>query len=197
MSDILNLLQTNIDNAVSQFSTLLLKAADVMNKNMCIDPNKPRVSANWFDQNCLEKKKQVRVCLQKYQRNKNEENKTQYVLSRRSYKQLLERKREAFNKSKITKICDNINNSTVFWREVKSVMNVNRHKTNNIHTAEWFTFFRNTFQSPVLNPPICEESKDIIYIRGGTHEEDLNSDITEEEILIALSKQKLKKVPRV
>ena len=73
-----------------------------------------------------------------------EADKTVYTNFRRTYKQLVKKKKSDFFSSITTEINSTMNNSTQFWKLISQLTPSNR-VLNNIDTNEWYTYFSNLF----------------------------------------------------
>ena len=89
---------------------------------------KTNVSEKWFDQECLTNKLSLRRSLQTYRNNRTEENKMHYHQMRKTYKNLLKRKKSFFNENRVTNLCNNINNPNTFWKEIKKITSTTKAK---------------------------------------------------------------------
>ena len=154
-------------------------------------------SKTFFDKECYEQKLILRKCLRKYKRKNNNENKTEYTECRKKYKSFIENKKKIFNKSYVSYLLNNFNNSKLFWKEIKSIT-LHENNYNNIETEQFYIYFKSVFQKDFSPPPICLEPNQTAYITFDDQNEtllDLNADITLEEVESSLSSIKSSKSP--
>ena len=97
---------------------------------------------DWFDDECAQKKKTVKRALKRFQRSKKEntEYRETYVSERKEYKQLLARKKTEFDRAKIARLKQSVNDPKLFWQTIRSV---NRKVTiyNDITKEQWYEHF--------------------------------------------------------
>ena len=153
LDDLLKELENDVIFVVRVLSSILCKNAQSMLKTVIIRHGEAHSKPTWFDKECYQYKRVVRQSLHKYSNNPNEANKKTYVSLRRDYKILLKSKRLLYSNSKILSVCSNIKNSSVFWREINSVLQTPT-SSNNIPVHEWHTFFIRLFQQNTTPAPI-------------------------------------------
>ena len=78
---------------------------------------------DWFDDECAQKKKTVKKALKRFQRSKKEntEYRETYVSERTEYKQLLARKKTEFDRARIARLKQSVNDPKLFWQTIRSV----------------------------------------------------------------------------
>ena len=185
---------TDIDKCVNDFSHMLTNCAHNMQVNFTYR-TKPVPSKTWFDNECHTSKSLLRRSLHTYTNNRTAENKTKYNQLRKNYKYLLKRKRRLFNEKRVNKLCNNLNNPTNFWKEIKQIIKSTK-PTNSIKLDQWFTYFKNIFQQITTVPRIFNETQDFVYTyKNADNLLALNEDIQIPEIVNAISKLKPNKSP--
>ena len=191
---LMNSMPVDFNNAVNEFTSLLSNAACTMKKKVYIIPEKPTHNNSWFDVECQNLKDTLRRILHKYSNNRSQENKDQYVALRREYKQLLDSKKRIYSENKVASLCEHLNDSSMFWREIRKILCPKRN-INNISIYDWFIFFQDMFRGTDHIPPICLETIHPIYVDANASETPLNSDITKYEIIEAIDNVKSRKSP--
>ena len=100
---------------------------------------KKKLLNDWFDDECAQKKKTVKGALKRFQRSKKEntEYRETYVSERKEYKQQLARKKTKFDRERIARLKQSINDPKLFWQTIRSV---NRKVTiyNDITKEQWY-----------------------------------------------------------
>ena len=78
---------------------------------------------DWFNEECKQKKGTVKRVFKRFQKSKKEniEIREMYIKERKEYKQLLTRKKNEFDRRRIEKLKQSINDPKIFWRTIRSV----------------------------------------------------------------------------
>ena len=163
--------------------------------------------AAWFDSECLEKKKETRAKLNRYRGlhrkamrlsdkdaaeveeaiAESEEAREIFVNARKSYRALLKIKERDFKMKEINTLLSGSENSTDFWKQIRKMGCSKKKRTvNNISMEDWAKHFKHVFQSNEDfiqdNSVECEGNDDTEHF--------LNTGISEEEIIQAITKLK-------
>ena len=157
--DTMLIMNTNIDlsgECIGAFSELLLNCAHMMRKSIAFNPAKPKCISTWYDKACYDKKRVVRKSLHKHAKSRCLVTKANYVQLRREYKSLLRAKRHSYCRDKTIFLLSSLNDSRVFWKEIRSVCIKPRVRCD-IDIAQWYRYFKGVFQVPSTSPPICNE----------------------------------------
>ena len=195
VTDTTLILNMNIDlsgECIGAFSELLLNCAHMMRKSIVFNPTKPKRIITWFDKTCYDKKRIVRKSLHKYAKSRCPNTKATYVQLRREYKSLLNTKRLSYCRDKTTFLMTNLNNSRVFWKEIRSVCIKPRVRCD-IDITQWYRYFKDVFQIPSTPPPICKEQIIPSTASNSALPHILNSPITYEEVRTAVQRSQPKK----
>ena len=180
-----DLLDSNVDSALELFTQCLHEASECM-RIKCQARKKKK--SEWFDEECSKAKKESRRTLNIFRRTRNEDDRLVYVTARKLYKKLLRTKRYEYRKQKAQSLADNISDSSLFWKELRSIGCGNKeHLKNNIKLTDWVNHFKGVFQ--------CEEAeqKEHTNIQADLSDQpdhELNKEILEEEVNAAINKLK-------
>ena len=151
---------------------------------------------DWFDEECAQKKKTVKRALKRFQRSKTEntEYRETYVSERKEYKQLLARKKTEFDRARIARLKQSINDPKLFWQTIRSV---NKKVTiyNGITKEQWYEHFFQVFNTSALADTLTqadeiadaetvEEMPEVLF----------NEAISKQEVVASIGKLKSGKV---
>jgi hypothetical protein len=134
-----NLLDLNVNEALQLFNNTVKQAADCMKQQVCI--NRVKRKDEWFDLECRNERQKVRTLLRTFGRTLHKEDRQIFCVSRKEYKNLLQRKRKAHNKIMFNEIVLNINNQQCFWKSVHAVFKKQVYSHNSITMDEWRNHF--------------------------------------------------------
>ena len=185
----------NIDGAVACYNTILIEASSCMVKRI---PKSTAIcnAPEWFDVDCKNLKRTVQKNLRHFRKTKRDREKDVYIQNRKQYKQMIYCKRKEFNKRKIKHIRSNINNPSIFWREVNKVCKTTRSK-NNISLEAWHNHFKTLYNNINISHPddSCFNSPTVVYneLNNPDQDHELNSEISEQEIGESIANLKRKK----
>ena len=151
------------DLALDKFNNCLKDAAQCMRKTLVINNNKTQ---NWFDQECRLKRAEVRKELSCYNtkvRNRDtiidayqdkdkqiiddvvqqtNSQRQKYCISRREYKNLIERKKKEYNEKTIAKLLAALDSQRDFWATMRAIAPKRQYCKNNISQETWFNYFK-------------------------------------------------------
>ena len=194
LSECVDLIDTNVDTSLLQFNDSILNAASCMKKQFKCHSNSYNNKCNWFDNDCIRQKKEVRTYLNRYKRTKDDQTKEQYIAVRRKYKHFLKQKRKQFCKCKAKRLVSNCkNNSVSFWSDIKNI-SAERQAKSNIDINTWYNYFKDVFHSVKGVPPICLEMlQPTTFLNDNYNHLITNELISPEEILHSFKKIKPKK----
>lgn len=146
-----------------------------------------RMSEKWFDCECFQKRKATRAALRKYMQHREGEDKQRYVECRRDYKQTCKRKQIKYKDEKVQSLQENLNNPTIFWKELRSCCGLLKKQSvqNSITKEEWVTHFRKVFCSDESN---VDDWQNIDNFETVTNNEQLDGQITRDEVQKAIQK---------
>ena len=195
-----NLMQANstgdIDENVSKFSKIIDGVCDPLfaktfnvhvvsdNKNYTVSTNNP-----WFDEECQTMRAIFYTKLNIFRESKTDENLTNLVSARSSFKTLIRRKRYLYDKSKTEKlISTKYENAKAYWRLLKQTANKNTKQS--ISSKKFAEYFK------AVNDPddrFYQIDEDILfyneqYVRGEFQImfDELNREISKTELTSAI-----------
>ena len=204
-------LNVDVNKSLVLFTDYLLRAGECMKKR--IFQAKSVRKSEWFDQECIQSKKECRRLLREYRKakkskncicpdkryvpeinNKNHtsctchEKREAFVENRKIYRKLLKQKRQQFRQVTAENLCKNMNAPSIFWNDLKKLGLRNKSRTNNcISIQEWFQHFQKLFR-------VDENNTDNAINTESSIEEDkdhvLNQVITSHEVEEAIKKIK-------
>ena len=181
------IIDTDINLALGIFNEGLKECAECMRKTVFFNKNKR--SDNWFDHECVMKRKHVRTLLRRYRRNLCPNVRHEFVVSRREYKKFLKQKEKCYNDMLLNKLLSSIRNQKEFWDTLNKASFKKKQPKNSIDIDVWFQHFRS-----LLDKEDCSNC----YI-DGEHDDltnnYMNRPISAEEIEFAFRKLKNGKAP--
>ena len=141
------LVHSDINKALEVFVTCLQDASGCMIKK--IKTGGFKHGKKWFDQECFKKRKLTRASLRKFRRTQKEEDRICFVQNRKEYNVLKRIKKQNFYRQKVDYLAINVNNTKIFWKEVRGFLRKDRqHDTGNkISTNDWYEHFKRVFNS--------------------------------------------------
>lgn len=201
-------IDTNIDTSIDNFYSILKEAGKEMTHSIKIG-GIDKKKKGWFDKECSTKKKLARTTLNKLTKTSKEkepiryeELKKEYMERRLEYQKTTREKKRQFKKNTYDSLIKDKKDSKKFWRTIKTV-NYKKIKHAEISAEEWQKYF-----SELLDP-IRRDSKQTAHPQNNTLDQtdtatrnrveidQLDTDITEEEVSIAISKLKDGKSPGI
>ena len=167
------------------FTEALLQAASGM-KTKGTNTGKKKYDNKWFDKDCHSKKKEVKQCLRRFRRTRNDDDFDLYSKQRKEYKCLIENKKREDKKASASALLESVKNSSDFWKEVRKHRK-RRTLVNNIQTKEWLDHFDRVFNESTKNTVSDSnvESNDGIQ-EEETFDDILDCEITEQEVRNAI-----------
>ena len=131
-------------------------------------------------------KKEVKQCLRRFRRTRNNDDFDLYSKQRKEYKCLIENKKREDKKASASALLESVKNSSDFWKEVRKHRKP-RTLVNNIQTKEWLDHFDRVFNESTKN--IVSDSN--VESNDGIQEEEtfddiLDCEITEQEVRNAI-----------
>ena len=188
LQDAINLIDNDINSALNKLNEVIKLAAIGMKKRVWV--NKGSRQQGWFDKECRTFRKKVRKSLRSFKSTLSGNDRFNYCKLRREYKNLIYRKKKDFNNLMINKLIESINCQESFWKQIHEMMPRKKMISNNIQMENWFQHFKLLLekedeQDVVVNNEVLNEDQDNNHV--------LNRPITEEEILLAIRKLKLRK----
>jgi CRISPR/Cas system-associated protein endoribonuclease Cas2 len=197
LEDAINLIDTDIDQALYMFNEIIRNSAQQMKKRIYL--NGKRREESWFDKECRESRKLVRKTLRKFRRTLNADDRFEFCKARREYKHLLFLKKKVYKATEIEKLVKSVDDQQEFWKQVHNILPKGGRVKNNISIEQWFDHFKKLLETR-------EEIEDTIntnahgFVDACNDDEEshsmwFNQKITKEEILLAIRKLKLRKAP--
>ena len=188
----IDMIDFDINNALDIFNEAIRACALCMRKRIRIDNNGYAKSKNWFDNDCVQKRKEVRRLLRRFRKSLNTDDRNEYCVSRREYKHLLNHKKKCYMDGLLNKLTDSIHNQQEFWNTMRKISGAKRLAQNNISMENWFSHFKTLLEKPVASET---DNVDINVTAADNDAEYFAYDrpITKEEILLALRRIKRNK----
>ena len=189
MQDAHLVLGSDLDDSIEIFQNALYGAAACMVRKR---GKKKKHVNDWFDDECAQKKKTVKRALKRFQRSKKEntEYRETYVSERKEYKQLLARKKTEFDRARIARLKQSINDPKLFWQTIRSV---NRKVTiyNDITKEQWYEHFFRVFNTSALADTLTQAGE----IADAETDEEMpevlfNEAISKQEVVASIGKLK-------
>ena len=181
----------NIDTKAEILTKFLHEAADeVFSKNITIyqttygDKNIQNDRPKWFDENCYTSKQDFKTARKVFTRNKTNENRTSFVKARTKYNRARQKAKKRYKYNEGKKL-ENIakKQPRKFWKSLKKCYKKSQTGNNDVKIDDFFDHF-NTLLGQ--NPDNNENDTDF----GNVQNDDLDKNISEQEIRCAVFKQK-------
>lgn len=172
-------LETNVEDALLLFNDCIKNAAQCMVRKCNVSGN--RKNAVWYDQECKEAKVNCRKKLKSFRKcMKDATRRKMYVDSRKQYKSIVKQKKQEFRKNTADLLKNSLNNSEVFWKELRKIGGCKKSTLSDVISLEdWYEHFKNVYKQ-------CEErvNDDSIPENDMEDEKDhrLNAAITKDEV---------------
>ncbi|UYV73369.1 hypothetical protein LAZ67_10002875 [Cordylochernes scorpioides] len=179
LSDIEDGNETDINTKIVNFTTQIYTAMESANI-IKFAKRRHQLSKPWYDKDCYIMKKTTKVSLQRCRNSNNTHDRQKYFEARREYLNLLQRKRDEFNKDK-NEMIKNAKDPKSFWNAIAAF----RKKPiiqGEIDIKEWFLFYKN-----LLNKENNEATFTLNQMIGWK-DPDLDAEITLEEIYDVVKK---------
>lgn len=176
-------IKDNIDEALDDLVSCLITASDCMKKKVYVRKGRNRPRAVWFDEECHNARKQTRSKLKKYRQSREEEDRLQYEISNKKYRNMIRNKKKEFKRDKAASLASNVNNASLFWKELKSLGGEKKTRiSDEIDITQWYDHFKGVFGHTEDN----SENGNVTFINEDSPlDEDnhpLNSKIQEDEV---------------
>jgi len=139
---------SNTSTALEILVDCLQRASACMLKRVKIG-GQQKVIQKWFDKECVKNRRQTRTLLRAFKRTKDANERTQYVIARQQYKDLLRRKKQLYKALRAQSLSNSVNNPNVFWKELRLACGLVKKKTvgNNISLDQWREHFMKVFET--------------------------------------------------
>ena len=112
-----NLIEDCPAKSLEIFTEALLQTANGM-KTKGTNTGKKKYDNKWFDKDCHSRKKEVKQCLRRFRRTRNNDFDL-YSKQRKEYKCLIENKKREDKKVSASALLESVKNSSDFWKEVR------------------------------------------------------------------------------
>ena len=189
------IMETDINGSLQLFNKIMKKANNPMRKSFMIK-NGGTPPKKWFDKECRKKKTETKKQLGKLNRinalnkpNEYQQEKKKYLDKKVEYHQLVRDKRKEFNCQTKKQILDDIKDSKKFWRRIK-MLSANRPKLPNIPIQTWEEHFNKVHNPEELNDETNVNLTEEIFGPEEVRDEELDAEITQEEIKQSINKLK-------
>ena len=181
----IHLIDVNINEALHTFNECIQQSAEVMKKRIPI--NKTKSLGDWFDHECVLTRRKVRRLLRTYNKSLKKEDRNNYTVARREYKNLLQRKKREFNDTVLHRLVASIGNQKDFWKNVQNVSFKATQPKSNIDIDTWFKHFKSLLEIDTDSENVSTDMEDV-HINGC-----IDRPISKEEVLMAIRKLKNRK----
>ena len=178
---------TDVDDYTDALTHSIVQPCEFMIKSFtcvqkCVQTNK------WYDRDCLLFKKNLRRLLHRYSRSLNENHKQVYFDARKQYKKLVREKKGNYRSKVICVLENSLKTPDLFWKQIREISG-NKRKHNNIGNDAWYQHFKSVFNPNLDTTDNCifESSKSYVNTED---EDELVSEITDDEIILSISKLK-------
>lgn len=185
-----------IDHVVKEFTQFIHdNAFDVFgttyrSKSCRSRPGK--VNREWFDENCVSAKHEFTTARNRFNRDKNEQTRLNFIQARTSYNRV---KRKAYQAYKIKegRRINNLakSNPRKFWKNINRTYKKSSPTPDSLTVDELYNHFENVFGEQSLNPDNIEPDINQSY------SEDLDANFTESELRSAIFSQNNNKMPGI
>ena len=182
----------NVDFLVERLTACVVQSADFMSKTY---RNRKHAMQKkpWFDGECFNIRKKVRILLRRYRNNMSQNNKNEYIQNRKMYKELLRQKKSNYNRVMSVSLSSNIQNPEAFWSQVRKICRCYK-QVPNISLQDWYDHFTKVMcDSNHRLPDGWELEIDQRYNKIATEDDDLNAPFDSSEVQLALSSLRAKK----
>ena len=193
----------DIDASVENFSEIISTVSKPMEINMHIGPRRQKNTKGWFDKECADKRKATRKTLNHLNWiNKNQDptkyqtKKQEYITARTEYQKLIKEKKITYRRITYNTLVEDSKDSKKFWSTINK-LNTRKKKIANITAQQWeqhFTDLLNPAHPRSQTNSLGEDNQDPVdHTNTTTIEleiEELDKEITEEELSTALKKLK-------
>ena len=192
------LLVTDIELSLMKFNEIIMNAGKCMQVTIRTGGN-AGIKNPWFDEECKVAKKEAKHALTKVRlaERRNDEVRAErlreYKIKRATYQNMVKRKKMDYKQNIFDKLKNNAGDSSAFWSLIKGIRSV-RQGIPDIDMNKWEEHF-----NLVLNPGLmkegvaCETQPDDTDESDIIEVEELDTEITLEEVLRAISNLKTKK----
>jgi len=182
--------ELDIDDVVTKLTKCLINSGTFMEKSVLCRKSIKKLP--WFDGECYDSRRNVRRLLRVFKKSMLKEDRDEYFAHRKAYKLLVKTKKANYQKTISTALCSYVGYPQMFWSQIRR-LNFKYSTTPNISKENWFNYFKRNFQgTEPVDKPMTEERETDLY---EVEEDELNSEITEEEIKSAINQLKLRKSP--
>lgn len=187
MQKAFSMLEDDVDSALNIFVDCLRSSSSCMIKESKTGTFNLRKKATWFDVECRNAKKEANCKLKLWRKTKTASDRQVYVVLRNRYRGIIKAKKKEYRKTLVNTLLTNVNNPSVFWKELKSLGGTTKAQPSlRISLDEWFTHFRNVFSESEVpsNQQYTQFSSDNL----SDDEHVLNTPIKKEEVIHAIHK---------
>ena len=152
-----------------------------------------RINKPWFNAQCHELKHQFKNARNTFNRNKNDENRRNFVRLRTKYNKVKQKARSTYKYNEGMKISRLANsNPRTFWKKLKSFNKKKQPKPSNLSLDDLFIHFKNMFGNDNQE---TDENDINNQAENVTQDEELDCNITEAELRSAVMSQNNNKSP--
>lgn len=177
----------NLEADVNNFINIIKKTAEELDMKKNIFQNKKNIKEKrpWYNEECKELKKEVKIMYNRAKRDGFEEDCTlQYVETKKKYRKFIKLKKDEYSSYQISMLSTSKDPNT-FWNTLNE-MRTRKYATNTISIEEWQEYFTAFYKE--------KKVENYIWSLEPSHSF-LDCDIEMSEVVNALNKLKNKKAP--
>ena len=201
---------TEIEPSLANFYDTIDNIIKPMKKTLYLGGKKKKPIQEWYDKDCTENKKKTMRALKRLNRidkntqpNKYQEKRNKYVTARTEYQKLIRDKKKEHRKQMYEKLVASTKDSREFWNTIRKTR-VRHNKIADISPTQWEQHF-----TQLLNPDGIENTQEnnnpTEHQRQAAEQineqnvciEDLDKEISKEELGLAFQKLKKRKAPGI
>ena len=181
----MNIVDNDVNAALDIFNDCIKDCAECMTKEVHID--RKRKSEDWFDRECIMCRRHVRKLLRVCRRTSKIEDQQAFVVARREYKNLINRKRKQHNNTLLNNLVRSVGNQKEFWNSIRKVSFKRTQPQNNIRIDMWFEHFKSLLETEING----NDNTDSLL--NEEEDDSMNRPISKEEVLLALKNLRMEK----
>lgn len=198
LDDATKCIADNAERALGKFVSLILDSGQCMRHEIRFGGSARRRQNNtWFDQECRELKREAGRALHRYMRTLRDIDRQSYTLKRTQYKLKIKEKKNVYKQSVRDSLVQNRNDSNLFWTTIRKVRPQVSNINVSISISAWKDYFAGLLgqraterERQAGEREDCDnDDEDHVYV------DDLDCEITEEEVRSAIRKLKCGKAP--
>ena len=198
LDDAMNSIAGNAERALGQFVSLILDSSQCMRREVrCGGRSRRRNNNCWFDQECRELKREAGRALNKYMRTLRDTDRQAYTEKRSQYQSKIKEKKNVYTQSVRDSLVQNRNDSNLFWSTIRKIRSRVTNIKVSISISAWKDHFASLLgqQAAVRGEQAREEGEERFVNNNDVYVDDLDCEISEQEVRHAIRKLKCGKAP--